>query len=468
MLKEKATVFRKLMICADLCIVILSFFLGYFLRGKLNGVAPLASYIVFLPVLIFLWGCLLYAFGMYGSFRTRTLVASAFIILKSSIAGFVFFGMFLYVFKFQDISRLLIGFIFTVTAVLILVEKLILILLFRFIRRRGMNVRSILVVGTGRRAQHFLGLLEQHTEWGLKVIGLIDDDESMVNREICGSKVLGTFKDAPQIIRDYVIDEVIFIVPRSWLNRIEELMHLCESEGLKVHVAVDYFNLKISRAKVSEIHGFPLLSFESTSDRLWHLVVKRIMDITLSLTSLLILSPVLVITALLIKLTSPGPVFFRQERCGLNGRRFTLYKFRTMVKGAETKLSELLNYNEMDGPVFKMANDPRITPIGRLLRKFSIDELPQLWNVFKGNMSLVGPRPPLPQEVKKYDDWQRRRLSMRPGITCLWQTNGRNHITDFEQWTKMDLEYIDQWSLGLDCKVLLKTVPAVISGKGAK
>lgn len=473
MLKEKATAFRRLMICTDLCIVILSFFLGYFLRWSINSISPLSSsplssYVVFLPVLIFLWVCLLYAFGMYGSFRTRSTGESALIILKSFLTGFIFFGTFLYVFKIQDISRLLVGFIFTITAVLIFIEKFLLAFFFRFIRKRGLNYRSILVVGTGKRAQYFLGLLEQHAEWGFKVAGLIDEDENMVSREICGSKVLGTFKDAPHVIREYVIDDVVFIVPRSWLNKIEELMYLCESEGLKVHVAVDYFNLKISMAKISEIQGFPLLSFESAPGRFWHLLVKRIIDVALSATALIILSPVFIITAILIKFTSEGPVFFRQERCGLNGRIFTLYKFRTMVKGAEAKLNELLSRNEMDGPVFKMANDPRITRIGRLLRKFSIDELPQLWNVLKGNMSLVGPRPPLPQEVKKYDDWQRRRLSMRPGITCLWQANGRNKITDFDQWTKMDLEYIDRWSLLLDCNILLKTVPAVLFGVGAE
>jgi len=456
------------MICTDLCIVALSFFLGYLSRGSIKDVQPFASYIVFLPVLIFLWGCLLYAFGMYGSFRTRTIGESALITLKSFLAGFIFFCTFLYIFKFEKISRLLIGIIFIITAVVILIEKLALILFFRSIRRRGSNSRNILAVGTGRRAQHFLSLLEQHAEWGFKVVGLIDKDESMVNRVICGCTVLGTFKDASRIIHEYVIDEVIFIVPRSWLNKIEDLMRLFETEGLKVHVAVDYFELKISKAKISEIHGFPLLSFESTSGRLWHLLVKRIMDITLSATALLILSPVFAIAAILTKLTSKGPIFFRQERCGLNGRRFTLYKFRTMVKGAEAKLSELLCHNEMNGPVFKMANDPRITRIGRLLRKFSIDELPQLWNVVKGNMSLVGPRPPIPEEVKRYDDWQRRRLSMRPGITCLWQTNGRNTITDFDQWMKMDLEYIDHWSLVRDCNILLKTVPVVLFGVGAK
>jgi len=468
MIKKHITLFRRLMICTDLCIVTLSFFLGYFLRGNIKDVQPLASYLVFLPVLIFLWGCLLHAFGMYGSFRTRTIGKSALITLKSFLAGFIFFCTFLYIFKFEKISRLLIGIIFVITAVVIFVEKLALILFFRSIRKSGLNSRNILVVGTGRRAQDFLSLLEQHTEWGFKVVGLIDKDESMVNRLIHGCKVLGTFRDASCIIHEYVVDEVIFIVPRSWLNKIEELMCLFETEGLKIHVAVDYFELKIAKAKINEIHGFPLLSFESTSDRLWHLLVKRIMDITLSVLALLILSPLVAIAAILIKLTSKGPIFFRQERCGLNGRRFTLYKFRTMVEGAEAKLSELLGHNEMNGPVFKMSNDPRITRFGRLLREFSIDELPQLWNVLKVNMSLVGPRPPIPQEVKRYDDWQRRRLSMRPGLTCLWQTNGRNNIKDFDQWMKMDLEYIDHWSLVQDFNILFKTIPTVLFGVGAK
>ncbi len=468
MIKEHITLFRRLMICVDMCMVTLSFFLGYFFRGSIKEVQPLASYIVFLPVSIFLWGCLLYAFGMYGSFRTRTIGRSALITLKSFLASFIFFCTFLCIFKFEKISRLLIGIIFLVTAVVILIEKLALILFFRYIRRKGFNFRNILVVGTGRRCQQFLSLLEQHTEWGFKVVGLIDKDESMVNRLICGCRVLGTFKDASRIIHEYVIDEVIFVVPRSWLDKIEELMCLFEIEGLKVHVAVDYFELKITKAKINEIHGFPLISFESTSDQLWHLLVKRIMDIALSTMLLLILSPVFAITAILIKLTSKGPIFFRQERCSLNGRTFTLYKFRTMVKGAEAKLSELLKHNEMNGPVFKMSNDPRITRLGRLLRKFSIDELPQLWNVLEGNMSLVGPRPPIPEEVERYDNWQRRRLSMRPGITCLWQTNGRNEITDFDQWMKMDLEYIDRWSLALDCNILLKTVPVVLLCKGAR
>jgi len=233
-------------------------------------------------------------------------------------------------------------------------------------------------------------------------------------------------------------------------------------------VAVDYFNLKISRIRQTEFEGFPLLTFESAPNTLWPLIIKRAFDLVVSGALLVLLSPLFLLIALIVKFTSKGPVFFRQERCGLNGRRFTLYKFRTMIDDAESRINELLMKNEMKGPAFKFAKDPRITRVGKFLRVSSIDELPQLWNVFVGDMSLVGPRPPLPAEVKKYEPWHRRRLSMRPGITCLWQVSGRNKITDFDEWAKLDLEYIDKWSLWLDAAILLKTVPVVLLGIGAK
>jgi len=210
-----------------------------------------------------------------------------------------------------------------------------------------------------------------------------------------------------------------------------------------------------------------LLTFESTPDKLWHLWVKRLFDIVFSFIALIILAPIFAIVAIMIKATSKGPVFFKQERGGLNGRKFMLYKFRTMVVDAEAKLKDVLAYNEMDGPVFKLTNDPRLTKVGKFLRKFSVDELPQLWNVLKEDMSIVGPRPPIPAEIDKYANWQRRRLSMMPGITCLWQVKGRNNI-DFEAWMRFDLEYIDNWSLWLDCKIILQTIPVVLFGIGGK
>jgi exopolysaccharide biosynthesis polyprenyl glycosylphosphotransferase len=242
----------------------------------------------------------------------------------------------------------------------------------------------------------------------------------------------------------------------------------CEVAGVKVSVAMNYFNLKLSRIRQVEMGGFPLLTFESGPSFFWPLVCKRFMDILISLILLILLSPLMVVTALTVKLTSRGPVFFRQERCSLNRRKFTLYKFRTMDFDAESKRRKLVRKNEMKGPAFKITNDPRVNTVGRFLRKTSIDELPQLWNVLVGDMSLVGPRPPIPAEVAKYEPWHRRRLSMRPGITCLWQIGGRNRINDFNEWARLDLEYIDRWSLWLDIVILLKTVPVVLMGTGAR
>jgi exopolysaccharide biosynthesis polyprenyl glycosylphosphotransferase len=472
MLKENVSVFRKLMIFADLSLVTLSFFLGYFFRyffrDRINGIAPLSAYIGLLPVLLVIWGGLLHSFGMYNSFRIKRTPEILYIIFKSALFGFVVFSTYIYIFKLQDISRSFIFFVFAFSALLISFERAVMVLFFRYIRKKGFNYKGILVIGTGERAQQFINVVHRHEEWGMRVLGLVDEDVSKIGSVVCGHKVLGTFKDVPEIVHNNVVDEVVFVVPRSWLKRIEEVMYFCEAEGIKVNVAVDYFAPKFSRAKQTDLNGFPLLTFESTPDKLWQLLFKRLFDVVSSGIALILLSPFFAALSVIIKATSPGPVFFRQKRSGLNGRTFTLYKFRTMDKDAEDRLEQLIIHNEMNGPVFKMENDPRLTKIGKFLRKTSIDELPQLWNVFKGNMSLVGPRPPIPKEVQSYDSWQRRRLSMRPGITCIWQAEGRNRIVDFNEWAKLDLEYIDNWSLGLDFKILLKTIPAVLFTRGAK
>lgn len=469
MLKEHNVLFKWVMIFCDLCIVVLTFFLGFFLKNKFDFFyRELGLYIVLLPTLLIIWGVLLYYFGMYDSFRTKQVLDILFIVTEAALIGGSLFGSFIFATKIESISRLHIFYSFLLATIFISAEKISLILYFRYQRKKGLNTRNMLIVGTGKRAQSFVSLINKHGEWGINIIGLIDEDASKINNIIYGHKVIGSFKDVPDIIKNNVVDEVMFIVPRSWLNRIEEIMYGCEIEGLKVSVALDLFELKLSKAKYKSLDNFPILSFESTPDQLIRLLIKRLFDIIFSGIALLMLSPVFVITSIIIKITSNGNIFFTQQRCTLNGRRFSLYKFRTMVEDAEAKLKDLLVYNEMDGPVFKMKDDPRITKVGKFLRKFSIDELPQLWNVFKGDMSLVGPRPPIPAEVDKYKPWQRRRLSMRPGITCLWQVSGRNKITDFNEWMKLDLEYIDNWSLWLDFKILLMTIPVVLFGIGAK
>jgi len=468
MIKERVQFFRKLMMLADLMLVAAAFFLGFFLRDSSVDFYPLAQYLWLLAPILAIWAMLLNSFGVYDSFRTKNWQDFTVVLLRIAFVGFIVLAGVLYVFKISSVSRNFISFIFLYAAGMIIIEKIILMNFFRFFRRRGLNYRVLLIVGTGRRAEHFIGLARKHAEWGLRILGLVDEDKSKVGQTINGCTVIGSFDDFARILDNNVIDQVVFIIPRSWFGKIEDMVSLCELEGLKVSIAIDFFNFKISHARQTDLAGFPLITFESTPDKMWHLLVKRLADIFFSALGLVLSAPLFAVLAILIKATSDGPVFFRQARVGLNGRQFVFYKFRTMVKDAEEKQEQLLAHNEMKGPAFKMANDPRMTKVGRFLRRTSLDELPQLWNVLKGEMSLIGPRPPLPSEVKKYEPWQRRKLSLRPGISCLWQVRGRNRINNFDDWMRLDLEYIDSWSLWLDVTIFLRTIPAVLSGSGAK
>jgi exopolysaccharide biosynthesis polyprenyl glycosylphosphotransferase len=262
------------------------------------------------------------------------------------------------------------------------------------------------------------------------------------------------------------IDEIVFAVTRKKLDEMKQIFLMCEELGIRTRVAMNFFPNRVARLEVEEIEGVPFLTFTTTPSNETELAFKRMLDLAVSMLILVLTAPVLLIAALAIRLSSPGSVLFKQERIGLNGRIFTLYKFRTMIEDAHERRGEVTHLNEMTGPVFKAKDDPRVTSVGRWLRKFSLDEIPQLWNVLKGDMSLVGPRPPIPEEVASYHRWHRRRLSMKPGLTCLWQVSGRNNV-DFDRWMQLDLQYIDNWSPSLDLKILLRTIPAVLSGRGA-
>lgn len=477
MLKEQQTVFTRLLILGDILLVCAAFLVGHFLRNhwdyllefeSISRAYPLSRYIGLLPYLIALWIITLSAAGAYQPLRVQNLFVVLFDIFRAAVMATLLFGSLAYLLKLQYVSRLLITLVSVSAWLLISIERILIFQNLRSIRKKGQNIRYLLVVGTGSRAISFMRMIHDHPEWGLKIIGLVDDDPRLCGQRIETHEVLGLLSDIPKLLEAHVIDEVVFVVPRGWLGKIEESILYCEQLGKRVSIAVDLFNVKFAKAVQREINRFPLLTFETTSNLLWQLFVKRFLDIVFSAILLVILAPVLIATAIIVRTTSGSPVIFKQTRCGLNGRLFTVYKFRTMVVDAEQKLEALRQHNEMSGPAFKMANDPRIIKPGKWMRKFSIDELPQLMNVLEGDMSFVGPRPPIPAEVKKYEPWQRRRLSMRPGLTCIWQVQGRNKIVKFEEWMALDLEYIDNWSLWLDLKLFLKTIPIVIFGIGAK
>jgi len=335
----------------------------------------------------------------------------------------------------------------------------------RWLRRHGRNTRNVLIVGSGPRAGYVQDVLDRNPRWGLRIVGFIDDGVPDGGACVPESEV-SKLPDMPDILRNEVVDEVIVACPRSMLASIVTVVDTCAAAGVPITLLSDLFGDYLPPPRVVRFGSLPALNFAPVHHNRAMLLVKRAIDLVGGACCLALAAPVLALAAIAIVLTSPGPVLFRQERCGLNGRRFMMMKLRTMYQDTDRQKNDLAHLNEMEGPVFKIRNDPRITPVGRLLRRFSIDELPQLWDVLIGQMSLVGPRPSLPHEVAEYQTFERRRLSMRPGLTCIWQVSGRNEI-GFEDWVRLDLEYIDTWSLANDLRILVRTVPAVLRGTGA-
>jgi exopolysaccharide biosynthesis polyprenyl glycosylphosphotransferase len=337
------------------------------------------------------------------------------------------------------------------------------------IRLRNRNLRYMLIVGTNSRAIQLARKIEAKPELGYRLLGFVDDEYARNgNFEKSGYGLAATFNNFSTFIRENIVDEAVVCLPmKSLYDQVSRIVAQCEEQGILVRSLSDIFNLKSGQLHADQFEDNPVITVTNGAMNGLPVLIKRGLDFFLSLIVLILLTPVFLVTALLIKLTSPGPVFFVQDRIGLNKRRLRLYKFRTMVPDAEKRISGLEHLNEVSGPVFKIKNDPRITPIGKFLRKTSIDELPQLFNVLRGDMSLVGPRPLPVRDYNGFDqDWHRRRFSVRPGITCLWQINGRSTCS-FDKWMKLDMEYIDKWSLWLDLKILAKTVPAVLKGSGA-
>jgi exopolysaccharide biosynthesis polyprenyl glycosylphosphotransferase len=347
--------------------------------------------------------------------------------------------------------------------------RLVLRAVLTFIRTRGRNLRDIVIVGTNSRALAFARKLMSHPELGYRIAGFVDQDwDGKEAFRSSGFTLASDFGGFPGFLRETVVDEVIMALPfRSMHAQSAWIAALCEEQGITVRVLTSIFDLKIARSFAEGLEGDALITHSTGRVQGWPQLVKRVSDLSISAMVILLLSPVLLAVAVLIKLASPGPVFFVQKRLGLNKRHFKVYKFRTMVPDAEKRMNEIVHLNEVSGPVFKIKNDPRVTRLGRFLRKTSIDELPQLFNVLRGDMSLVGPRP-LP--IRDYEgfsqDWQRRRFCVKPGVTCLWQVRGRSSIP-FDKWMELDLQYIDRWSLRLDFQILLLTIPAVLRGSGA-
>jgi len=324
----------------------------------------------------------------------------------------------------------------------------------------------LLVVGAGEIGRSVIRAVVARPELGYHVVGIVDDDPSKSKTDIGRFPALGTTDNLSDLIYSQRIDEVIIALP--WLShrKIEEVSRVCEQCRVRARIVPDLFQLTLSHVVVESLDGIPLLGMSEPALVSWQIAAKRAMDVLISALGLIVLSPLLGLTALAIRLDSPGPVVFRQTRVGRGGRHFTCFKFRSMFVDAEARLARLRGQNEASGPVFKMRQDPRVTGVGRFIRRTSIDELPQLWNVLLGEMSLVGPRPAIPSEVAEYEPWHVRRLEVWPGMTGLWQVSGRSNVT-FDEMVLLDVYYIENWSALLDVRILLKTIPTVVLGDGA-
>ncbi|MGA2771169.1 MAG: sugar transferase [Bryobacteraceae bacterium] len=392
------------------------------------------------------------------------------VILRDTVCQCAYGALCLVLFEYVlrlDLSRFFLGLFSAYAWVLLLLFRLTAGRVVGVIRREFAAPHYVMVVGTGERAIRMAEALELSAEYGVRLRGFLSEQLENAPSEIALGSLykVQPIGELPSILRQHVVDEIIFAVGSESLANLEEVFLLCDEEGVRTRVAVDFFPHVNSTVSLDRFGSTPLLTFTAAPYDEIRLLVKRAIDIAIAAAGLVVLAPFMAAISILIRLTSPGPVIFRQVRCGLNGRRFLFYKFRSMCRNAEELRPALEHLNTRE-TVFKIPHDPRLTSIGRYLRKFSIDEWPQLWNVLRGDMSLVGPRPAVPGEVDRYQRWQRRRLRMRPGLTCLWAISGRDNV-DFETWMKLDMQYIDNWSLALDWKILLRTIPRVLIGHGA-
>ncbi len=460
---------------ADALLALASFWLAHWLRSQVASprpLLPLAQYPWIVPLTVVIWLGVGLASGIYREIREEDLRRVFIDPLKIGFISTTLLFAVIFAFKFEYISRLLLS--------LYAATDLVSMALFRFaarrwsdpLRRSVAGLRHFLLVGDARQTLDIARAIEANENRGMRLSAFIalGSGHGLVNEltrpNLRRSYPVYALDELPRLLDQHVIDEIIFAVERGDLEKLEETFVMCEEEGVKTRVLLSFFPHAVSRVYLERLGEKPLLTFSTTPENEYLLFLKRAVDLAMALGLLLVLSPLFLILALLIKLTSKGPVFYRQTRCGLGGRTFRLYKFRSMHLGAESRQEELRALNEMDGPAFKIKNDPRRTAVGRFMRKFSLDELPQLINILGGDMSFVGPRPPLPEEVEKYERWQRRRLRMKPGLTCLWALEGRNKL-NFQRWMELDLAYIDNWSPALDWKILVKTIPVVLLGRGA-
>lgn len=459
-------------VISDIMLINSSMLLAYWVRYELQWFRdisdhhPLSAYIPFSLLFTVL---MLLTFKMdqvYQHPRGRPLLDQVYRIINATAKSTVVIMAVTFVIQPLQYSRLLLIEAGIIAAILLALSRTVFNIILGWLRARGMGVSRTIIVGAGEVGRTVMRTIVARPELGYQIVGFVDDNPKKGETNIGRIRALGPLDNLARLIEEKAVDEVIVTLPWMYHRKIMSIVRECERKHVSARIVPDLFQMSLSQVNVDDLGGVPLVGVREVGFERETLVVKRALDIVGAAMGLTLGGPFLALIALAIRLDSPGPAIFRQTRVGAGGKHFEIYKFRSMRKGAEEELEQLHDLNEVDGPMFKIRDDPRLTRVGRFLRRTSLDELPQLWNVLRGEMSLVGPRPPTPNEVEGYQEWHRRRLDGRPGMTGLWQVSGRSHLS-FDETVLLDIYYIENWALWLDLKILLRTIPTVLSGKGA-
>lgn len=471
MLVEYAALMRRLVMLSDLAVVAASFLLAYAVRdwSTAVGVQPVGAFAKqgwLLAAVLLIWLACLNAFGVYRSFRYQRYCDLLGRLTRAHVVGALTLLSLAFVARRWEISRLLLHTFLIISFAGLAARQVATNYVLRRHRRDGFNSRRALVVGGPDRVARYIAFLREHPYWGVRVVGVVDDGTGGAAEEVAGVATLGGIKDLPDIIRSQPTDEVVFAIGPRELPQVEEYLDLCQEMGVTSRLILDLPQRNWTRQDLAWVDGVGILSLDPVSHSPWALGAKRAMDLAGAVVGLGLFALAYCWLAPRIRRDSPGSVLFSQVRVGQNGRLFALYKFRTMRVDAEARLGELQRANEMQGAVFKVRDDPRVTALGKWLRARHLDELPQFWSVLRGEMSLVGTRPPTLDEVECYRPHHRRRLSMKPGITGLWQLAGNEAVRDFEDIVRLDCEYIDTWSFRSDVRILVMTVAKVLRRSG--
>ncbi len=462
-------------VICDILLIGASTVLAYWMRHELQWFRdisydhPLSAY---LPFGLLFTALMLLAFQMdriYQHWGGRPWLDQVYRIINATAKSIVMILAITFILQPLQYSRLLLGEAGVIATILLALSRIVQNGIVGWLRARGVGVARVIIVGAGEVGRMVIRTVVARPELGYQIVGFVDDNPRKGQTNIGRFKALGPLRNLARLIEEQAVDEVIITLPWMYHRKIMSIVHECERRQVSAHIVPDLFQMSLSQVSVDDLGGVPLIGVREVGFERGALLVKRGLDILGALAGLMLGAPLLALTALAIRLDSSGPIVFRQTRVGAGGKLLKIYKFRSMREGAEAELEqshELRELNEADGPLFKIHDDPRITRVGRFLRRTSLDELPQLWNVLRGEMSLVGPRPPLPAEVNRYIEWHKKRLEIRPGITGLPQVSGRS-LLSFDETVLLDIYYIENWSLWLDLKILLRTIPQVLFGNGA-